>query len=134
MTDHTAATVLIAALPGPLRTALHALLLSLPQVGSVDAAGDPQDILKTVSENLPGLVIVVIAKPQQRWKDLPASIRLAAPACRIAVLANGDTSPVGADLILQQGARPQELIAALEGLLEENKTYRSPPDRPGLPR
>jgi hypothetical protein len=109
--------VLIAASPGPLREALLALLLTLPQVAAVSVADRPEDILHYASTNSPGLVVMVL-ETHFTWFDLPDRIRKAAPASRLAVLVDGEAKPLPADLVLHQGTHPKALVSALVSLLE----------------
>jgi DNA-binding NarL/FixJ family response regulator len=118
MTDEPSTTVLIAASPGPLRDALQALLLSLPPVRSTRVANSPAETVKTATVYQPGLVIVVM-EANHTWAQLPGKIWAVARDCRVIVLANGDSEINGADLVLQQGARPETLVAAFLSLLTD---------------
>jgi hypothetical protein len=108
--------VLIAASPGPLRDALLALLLSFPQSQSVRIANWPEEILQTVTADSARLVIVVMEE-DPAWLELPGKIHAASRDCRVIVLANGDREINSADLVLQQGARPETLVAAFLSML-----------------
>jgi len=110
------ATILIAAEPGPLPLALQALLLSLPEIDQVLTAGYGIDLLDKLAAHPPRLVILVDAA-QSRRRSLPEVIRRVSPASRIVLLVNGGISIEGADLVLQQGANPEELVSALISLL-----------------
>ena len=120
MNDHLPITVLLVASPGPLRSALQALIGSFPQISVVEIAVSIETILELLSTYSPDLV-VLIAETQPEWVDLPGAIRSVAPTIPIIILANGETGPTTADLVLQQGARPEELIAKIELLLNNRK-------------
>jgi hypothetical protein len=109
-------TVWIAASPGPLRDALLALLLSLPQVSSVQTSGFPEEILKAAPASLMRLIIIVM-ETGHMWADLPEKIKEACQDCRVIVLANGEIEFRSADLVLQQGARPDILVSAFLSML-----------------
>jgi hypothetical protein len=115
-----ASTILIAAPPSPLRSALQALIGSLPGKHTIRLAGHPSAVMESVVKAAPGLVILIAAQPKP-WRGLPEAVRLAAPGCRLVVLVDDiwRTPPeyLSADLVLQQGAPPGELIAGLERLL-----------------
>jgi hypothetical protein len=117
MHNKAATPVLIAASPGPLCDALFALLSSLPQIDKIHVSPDPERTLKEVSTGPTGLVIVIM-EDRNDWTNLPHQIRVAAPDCRIAVLANGESNRLDVDMVLQQGARPESLIAAILSLLD----------------
>ena len=117
MTEEPSITVLIAASPGPLRDALLALLLSLLQVRTVRIASSPAETLQITARYRLGLVIVVM-ELGPTWAELTEKIRAVAPDCRVIVLANGETEINSADLVLQQGARPETLVAAFLSMLE----------------
>lgn len=116
MTEKPAADKLIAASPGPLRDALVALLLSLPQVRLVRTENAPAKIVQIAAEN-PSMLVIVVQEAGTAWMELPGKIRAAAPGCRLIVLANGEGEITGADRVLQQGARPETLVAAVLSLL-----------------
>lgn len=116
------ANILITAPPSPLRTALQALLSSLPGFHQVAAANTPAAALEAIAAAAPTLVIL-IATGQKPWRGLPEAVRRAAPECRVAALVDEiwhtPLEFLQADLVLQQGAPPDEVIAALERLLKQ---------------
>jgi hypothetical protein len=118
MTETPAITVLLAAVPGPLRDALQALLLSLAQVHEVAIAGDPEAVMNTIETKPPGLVVLVM-DIHSGWSNLPNRVRAAVPASRIAALIDdeGDVKVDSVDLLLQQGTRPDLFVGALVSLL-----------------
>jgi DNA-binding NarL/FixJ family response regulator len=115
MTPNT--IVLIGAESGPLRSALQALLLSLPQVSTVEVCASEEALLANAALLKPALV-VLIDNNRSRWLDLPAQLREQSPESQIVSLVNDGSLTYNTDLILQQGARPEELVSALVSLLE----------------
>jgi AmiR/NasT family two-component response regulator len=110
------AILLIAAEPGPLPLALQALLLSLPQVDQVYISSRQADIVDQLAAHTPTVVILIDAAHPRR-QMLPEVIRGHSPGSRIVFLVNGDSPIEGADLVLQQGAHPEELVSALISML-----------------
>jgi len=120
MMIHTAATILIAAPPGPLRTALQALLSSLPGPYSIRIVGQPTRLLEIIPSEAPDLLILT-GEALERWNGNLQELRATKPDVRIAVIVDDAArTPFElkeAQVVLQQGAPPAELIAALESLL-----------------
>lgn len=125
--------VLIAAAPGPLRVALQALLLSLPWVEAVYMADELSGLLEILPAGLPSreVLMVLILEAGQTWPTSINAIHQIFPAARVAILTD-DSSQAAADdlwtekspatLILQQGTRPESLIAGFERLLVGDAT------------
>ena len=116
MTPNT--IVLIGADLGPLQSALQALLLSLPQVSTVEVCTTEAALLANAALLKPVLV-VLIDNDRPRWLNLPNQLRAQSPGSQIVSLVNDNSLTYNTDLILQQGARPEELVSALVSLLEK---------------
>jgi DNA-binding NarL/FixJ family response regulator len=117
--------VLIACPPGALRTGLQALLEALPWVKRVQAAGSLTELEALLGSARPGLVILAGEFSEQPPEAVLAGILEAAPGCRVAVLREqpGPTEPPGgANLVLQQGTSPADLVSALERLAHGKET------------
>jgi DNA-binding NarL/FixJ family response regulator len=117
------ASALIIARPEPLRDGLHALVGTMPQIGSVDVVSDVHSALKSdiggpalllLDAGLTGNdVWLTLRRAKARW-----------PGARIIVLVDtvqqqAEAEAAGADVVLLEGFPAGRLVAAIVKLLPQ---------------
>jgi DNA-binding NarL/FixJ family response regulator len=120
MNSHKA-TILIAAPAGALRSALTALLESLPGIGNLILTEEPEAIEELVASAAPK--VILLAGMEKKLKpESVANMREAGSKARIIWLIDDVHSAhpdsTAADVVLQQGIPAKELAAAVEQSLE----------------
>jgi hypothetical protein len=115
------ATILIAAPAGALRSALTALLESLPGIGILILTEEPEAIEGLVASAAPRVILLAGMENKLKPKSV-ANMREAGSKARIIWLLddvhNVHPDYTAADVVLQQGIPAQELAAAVERNLE----------------
>ena len=114
--------VLVIASPGELRDGLHALLVSIPQIGYISQADDRPSALRIVEEQCPDLVLVSTDTPGDKVATMLECIEARCPRSRSIVLANDtdkqdEARAAGADVVVLVGIPATALAAIIQNLL-----------------
>jgi hypothetical protein len=113
--------ILIAAAAGPLRSALKALLESIPRAEYTVLETEPAAFIETTLA-FPPKVILLAGKEFDLEQNRLKKLRQHIPQVRIIYLLEDVQNAPGwhssADFILQQGAPVEELLGAIEKCLE----------------
>jgi hypothetical protein len=117
-------TALIVAPPGPLRDGLHALVGSMPQIGTVRVVSDVEGALVCDLEIGPRLVVLDgNLGPDRAWHLVRRAKRKWPRARTIALVATvrqqQEAEAAGADAVLLQGLPAGRLVAAIVRLLPQ---------------
>lgn len=118
------ASALIIAQPGPLRDGLHALVGTMPQIGSVDVSGDVESAYGPRFNPCPALVLLDAHLNENNVWLAVRRIKRRWPRARTIVLAGNieqeeAAEAAGADVVLLQGLPAGRLVAAIVRLLPE---------------
>jgi len=118
------ASALIIARPGPLRDGLHALMGSMPQIGSICAVNDVYAVPRLDLGGGPALVLVdgdqnggsawrMIRRTKDRWPQARTIILVSTVQQQV------EAEAAGADAVLLQGLPAGRLVAAIVKLLPQ---------------
>jgi DNA-binding NarL/FixJ family response regulator len=118
------ASTLIIARPEPLRDGLHALVGTMPQIGTVNVVSDVHSALKVDLDPCPALVLVDAGLADD---DIWLTVRRARarwPGARTIILVSNvdqqmEAEAAGADAVLLEGFPAGRLVAAIVKLLPQ---------------
>ena len=118
------ASALIIAQAGPLRDGLHALVDTMPQIGSVDVIGDVDFAFGPTFNQCPALVLLDTHLTEDNVWLAVRRVKRKWPRARTIVLAGNveqqeAAEAAGADVVLLQGLPAGRLVAAIVRLLPQ---------------
>lgn len=118
------ASVLIIAQPGPLRDGLHALVGTMPQIGTVDVSGDVDSAFGATFNECPALVLLDAHLNEDSVWLTVRRVKRKWPRARTIILAGNveqqeAAEAAGADIVLLQGLPAGRLVAAIVRLLPQ---------------
>lgn len=119
-------SALIAAQPGPLRDGLRAMLMIMPQIETVNLAGDAPSAVRAVAEHHPALVLLDTSLPDERVSTMVRMIKANEVRSRCLVLADDfqqlrEAKAAGADVALVKGFRAAKLFEIISELLSDSE-------------
>jgi len=118
------ASALIIAQPGPLRDGLHALVGTMPQIGTVDLIGDVETVFGPTFKQCPALVLLDAHLTEDNVWLAVRRVKRKWPRARTIVLAGNveqqeAAEAAGADVVLLQGLPAGRLVAAIVRLMPQ---------------
>lgn len=118
------ASALIIAQPGPLRDGLHALVGTMPQIGTVNVSGDVESSLGLRFNRCPSLVLLDAHLNEDNVWLAVRRVKRKWPQARTIVLAGTveqqeAAEAAGADVVLLEGFPAGRLVAAIVKLLPQ---------------
>lgn len=118
------ASALIIAQPGPLRDGLHALVGTMPQIGTVDVIGDLESAFVPTFNQCPALVLLDGHLTEDKAWLVVRRVRRKWPRARTIVLVGNveqqeASEAAGADVVLLHGLPAGRLVAAIVRLLPQ---------------
>jgi len=130
MKEEINSALIVAARP-EIRDGLGALLMAMPQIGSVNQVANAHEALQIIHVQCPTLVLLDVNLIRGTIQELLEQIKVGGPGCRTIVLINEahqrqEAELAGAEAVLLKGCPTGKLLGSISSLLDTSGTGSCP--------